>query len=106
MAFVDASTPLWLLTLMQTVRGVGVSALIGPLNSWGMAGLPHGVMMDASAFFAAARQSCASFGTALMVLVIAVFSAAAPGVLGYQLAFGLSALLSACVFVLAVWKVR
>ena len=106
MAFVDAATPLWLLTLMQTVRGLGVSALIGPLNSWGMAGLPHDVMMDASAFFAAVRQSCASFGTALMVLVITVVSAAAPGILGYQLAFGLSALLSACVFVLAVWKVR
>lgn len=106
MAFVDASTPLWLLTLMQTIRGLGVSALIGPLNSWGMAGLPHDVMMDASAFFAVVRQSCASFGTALMVLIITVVSAATPGILGYQLAFGLSALFSACVFVLAVWKVR
>ena len=65
--------------------------------------------MDGSAFFACIRQACASFGTALMVFAITAFGAAASGeavAFGYQLAFGLSALLSFAVLVGAVWKVR
>ncbi|MDO4291226.1 MAG: DHA2 family efflux MFS transporter permease subunit [Eggerthellaceae bacterium] len=106
MAFMDEATPLWLVTLMQTVRGMGVSALIGPLNSWGMVGLPRDVMMDGSAFFAAVRQSCASLGTALMVLIISALAAVVPAALAYQLAFGLSAALAAAVLVVAVAKVK
>lgn len=109
MAFVDQETPLWLLTAMQTLRGIGVSSLIGPLNSWGLSELPHQIIMDGSAFFACIRQACASFGTALMVFAITAFGVTASGeavAFGYQLAFGLSALLSLCVLVGAVWKVR
>ena len=111
MAFVDADTPLWALTLMQTIRGMGVSALIGPLNSWGMGGLPREIMMDASAFFAAVRQACASLGTALMVLAITSLSAMAQSgaldaVFAYQAAFGISAVLAICVLAVAAAKVR
>ena len=111
MAFMDENTPLWTTTLMQTVRGMGVSALIGPLNSWGMSGLPREIMMDASAFFAAVRQACASLGTAIMVLVITSLSATAQsGAMGmsfaYQAAFGISAVLAACVLAVAIAKVR
>ena len=111
MAFVDAGTPLWALTLMQTIRGMGVSALIGPLNSWGMGGLPREIMMDASAFFAAVRQACASLGTALMVLAITSLSAmaqtgAVDAVFAYQAAFGISAVLAICVLAVAAAKVR
>lgn len=109
MAFIDATTPLWLVTLMQTIRGIGVSSLIGPLNSWGMSELPHQIMMDGSAFFACIRQACASFGTALMVFAITAFGVAASGepvAAGYQIAFGLSAVLSIAVFIGAIWKVR
>lgn len=107
MAFVDETTPLWVISLMQTIRGIGVSALIGPLASWGMSGLPHDIMMDGSAFFACVRQSCASFGTAIMVLIITLVAASAlPDVLGYQLAFGFSAVFAICVLIGAVWKVR
>ena len=109
MAFIDERTPLWLVAIMQTIRGIGVSSLIGPLNSWGLSELSHQVIMDGSAFFACIRQACASFGTALMVFAITAFGAAASGeavAFGYQLAFGLSALLSFAVLVGAVWKVR
>lgn len=110
MVFVDAQTTLWELTLMQTIRVLGVSALIGPLNSWGMSKLPHTMMMDGSAFFATVRQACASFGTALMMLVIsigaAMAAAGADAAFGYQLAFGLSALFSVVVLVLSAAKVR
>lgn len=111
MAFVGDGTPLWLLTLLQTIRGMGVSALIGPLNSWGMGGLPREIMMDASAFFAAVRQACASLGTAIMVLAITALSAVAQtgaidAVVAYQVAFGISAVLAICVLAVAVVKVR
>ncbi len=107
MIFVDASTPLWLLTLMQTIRGIGVSSLIGPLISWGMAKLSFDVMMDGSAFLATARQACASFGTALMMLVIAMVSTSVGGgAFAYQLAFALSAVFSVAVLVLAIMRVK
>lgn len=107
MIFVDASTPLWLLTLMQTIRGIGVSSLIGPLISWGMAKLSFDVMMDGSAFLATARQACASFGTALMMLVIAMVSTSVgDGAFAYQLAFALSAAFSVAVLVLAIMRVK
>lgn len=107
MIFVDASTPLWLLTLMQTIRGIGVSSLIGPLISWGMAKLPFDVMMDGSAFLTTVRQACASFGTALMMLVIVMASASfGSSAIAYQLAFGLSAVFSVAVLVLAIARVK
>ena len=93
------------------MRGIGVSALIGPLNSWGMSQLPREAMMDGSAFFACCRQACASLGTAVMMLAISVgLSAAAMGEaapeLAYQAAFSFSAVLSAAVLAIALWKVR
>lgn len=115
--FLDATTPLWLLTFWQGVRAVGVSALVGPLNSWGLSGLPGKIIMDGSAFFATVRQASASLGTALMMLLISVLGASATAgaavdagatlaALPYQAAFGLSSLFAAAVLVTAVWKIR
>ena len=123
--FVGPGTPLWLpCTLLQGVRAVGVSGLVGPLNSYGLSGLSGGLVMDGSAFFATARQVCASLGTALMMLIVTVVGAAAavadPAAAGaaavdggaslsalpYQLAFALSTLFAAAVLVTALWKRR
>lgn len=122
--FVGPGTPLWVLTLLQGVRAVGVSGLVGPLNSLGLSGLNGGVIMDGSAFFATARQVCASLGTALMMLIISAtglaLAAANPAdagaiavdggstlaALSYQLAFTFSTLLAAAVLVTALWKIR
>lgn len=106
MAFVDENTSLQVLTAMQTVRGAGVSMLIGPLITYGMMGLPRDITMDGSAFFATVRQACASLGTAAMMLVITTVGAAGFSALAYQLAFGLSALFAVCTFICVVWKVR
>lgn len=107
MAFMDAGTPLWLMTLMQTVRGIGVSSLIGPFASWGLSKLPREVVMDGSAFFATARQACASLGTAAMVfLVTAAPSLGVTAAVGYQLAFGLSAALAVGVLAVTALRVR
>ncbi|MCI8469691.1 MAG: multidrug efflux MFS transporter [Eggerthellaceae bacterium] len=108
MAFMDASTPLWAMTALQAVRGVGVSALIGPMTSWGLSELPRDIVMDGSAFFATVRQACASLGTAAMVFLITAAGAAAgadPAV-GYHLAFGLSGVLAVGVLAVTVARVR
>lgn len=122
--FVGPGTPLWALTLLQSVRAVGVSGLVGPLNSYGLSELDHSVVMDGSAFFATVRQACASLGTALMMLLVSavgmVLAAMDPGTIGvaflgggaplaalpYQLAFAFSTLLTVAVLVTAVWKIR
>lgn len=115
MMFVDAATPLWLLTAMQAVRALGVSTLVGPLNSWGLSGLLPANTMDGSVFFATARQVCASLGTALMMLLVVSVPAslaltgmggAEAAVWGYRAAFALSAALSLAVLIVAVWKIR
>ncbi len=102
MAFITADTPFWLITALQVVRGIGVSSIIGPLNSWGMHKLPMDNMIDGSAFFTTVRQACASFGTALMMLLISVVG----GALGYNLALGLSAALAVGVLICSVFFVR
>ncbi len=99
MAFLNESSPLWLVTALQVVRGIGVSSLIGPLNSWGLARLDHSVMVDGSAFFTTVRQACASLGTALMMMVITLCGG---NVLGYQLALGLSGVFAVVVLVCAL----
>lgn len=102
MAFITADTPFWLVTALQVVRGIGVSSIIGPLNSWGMHKLPARNMIDAAAFFTTVRQACASFGTALMMLLISLVG----GALGYNLALGLSATFALGVLICSVFFVR
>lgn len=107
MAFVDENTPYWVILAMQGVRATGVSGLIGPYNSWGMAKLAPQLMTDASSFGTAVRQAFASLGTALMVCAIvlgpALFGSATMGV---HVAFGFSAVCAILVFVISVAKVR
>ncbi len=110
MVFIDESTPLWLTTVLQTVRAIGVSCLVGPYASWTMAKLPGPIMMDGSAFSVTARQAAASLGTALMVFFVMIgttFGAAA-GIpaLGYHIAFGASAVLSVGVLLTSVLRTR
>lgn len=99
MALMDETTPLWVVMTLQAIRGIGVSSLIGPLNSWGLSKLDFRWMVDGSAFFTMARQACASLGTALMMMLVGI---AGGGVLSYHLAFGLSALFSLGVLIAAV----
>lgn len=106
MVFVDENTPFWVILAMQSVRATGVSGLIGPLNSWGMGELPHGLMTDASSFGTAVRQACASLGTALMVYAIVAGPFLGSVAMGYHVAFGFSAVCALVVFVLALARVR
>lgn len=110
MSFLDADTPLYVTTLCQALRAVGVSGLVGPLTSWSLAQLPRPIVADGSSFCISARQACASLGTSVMVFLIAVAGASAAGLanpaLAYQLAFGFSAVMAVATLGFIVAKVR
>ncbi|MDD6786344.1 MAG: MFS transporter [Eggerthellales bacterium] len=102
----DETTPLWYLALTQVIRGLGISASIGPFVGWSLADLPKRVVSDGSSFLTVGRQAAASLGTSLMVLLILVFSPDGPVAFAYQAAFAFAAVLSVFTLVLAIWKVR
>lgn len=107
MAFMDASTPFWLILLLQGIRACGVSGLVSPLTSWSMEELAPNRMPDASSFSTAIRQAIASMGTALMVFSITLGAQAFGSLLfGFQLALGLSGVFALALFVIALVRVR
>ena len=107
MAFVDENTPYWVIFVMQGIRATGVSGLIGPLNSWGMAKLPPWIMTDASSFGTAVRLAFASLGTALMVCAIVVIGPLTGSAdMGYHLGFGFSAVCAIIVLIIAIVSVH
>jgi MFS family permease len=99
--------PFLAIVLLQGLRQVGVSCLIGPTNAWMMRELEPRHISDGSSFTTAIRQAVASLATALAVFLV-TFVPAVTGVeiLGYQAAFGLSALCALGVAVLVYAKVR
>ena len=109
-ATVDVDTPVFLLMVYQMLRGIGVSGLIGPFQSWSLAKLPRRLVSDGSSATILIRQSVGSFGTALMVFAIhasmqLALSLGLPA-LPYQLAFGVSAVFAVFTYVHIVLKVR
>lgn len=108
MAFIGPDTPLWVTTLLQTIRAIGVSSSMSPFLSWGLANVPGYRMVDASSFQTTTRQVAASIGTAIMVFFIMLGSS---GVLpsaawGFHLAFGFSAVLSVVTLVIVILSVK
>jgi MFS family permease len=105
--FCGTDTPFWVLAGFQTIRGIGVSALIAPLLTWGLSDLHGGLVVDGSSFFTTVRMSFASLGTALMMLAISDLSAiCANPALGYTVAFAISAAFALITFVCCLVKVR
>jgi hypothetical protein len=107
MAFIDESTPFWVILLLQGIRASGVSGLISPLTSWSMEDLPGKIMTDGSSFNTAARQAIASMGTALMVLLITLgLQLLGSASLGFHLAFGLSGVFAVLMYLIVLTRVR
>lgn len=96
--FVGDDTPLWLLSVWQTIRAIGVSGLIGPLLTFALSGLKGPLVAHGSAASVIIRQVAATFGTAIMVFfVAALVPLAQAGGIGasvpYQAAFAFSAVM-------------
>lgn len=104
--FCDEDTPLFYLGLSQTVRAVGVAGSIGPFIGWALSDLPRHIVSDGSAFLSVGRQSSASLGTSLMVLLIVAISAAGAPALAYQAAFGFSVVFALLTLAVVILKVR
>jgi MFS family permease len=104
--FCDENTPFWMLAAFQTVRGIGVSSLVAPLLTWGLSDLRGELVVDGSSFFTTVRMSFASLGTALMMLAISEIAVtSATLVLGYSIAFAVSAAFALITFVCCFIKV-
>lgn len=106
-AFAGADTSLAYLAVFQTIRSVGVSGLIGPLQAWSLQRLPPRRVGDGSSTAVLLRQVAASFGTSIMVLIVtAAHEADLPAAAPYQLAFGFSAALAVVLLAFALAFVR
>lgn len=106
MMFVYEGMPFWLLLVMQSVRASGISLLMSPLTTFSMETLPKNIVVDGSSWSSAIRQACASLGTAMMVFAITLGPSFGSVELGYQLAFGVSALFAVALAVLNFVKIR
>ena len=109
--FISDDTPYWLLALLQALRGIGVSGLIGPLLAYSLSGLRGPLVGHGSSASVIVRQVAATFGTAIMVLCItALDDFAAAGAIGavvpYQAAFGFSAAMALLCFGVIVFRVK
>ena len=109
--FVGDDTPLWMLSVWQTLRAIGVSGLIGPLLTFSLAGLKGPLIGHGSSAQVVIRQVAATFGTAIMVFcVAALLPFAADGAIGaavpYQVAFAFSALMGIASLGLIITRVK
>jgi EmrB/QacA subfamily drug resistance transporter len=104
--FCSDSTPLVYLIVAQAIRTFGVSGSIGPLIGYSLSKLPAPIISDATAFSTLVRQSCASFGTSVMVLLITIINSGGVCALAYQAAFAFSAAASVACFLMIIFKVR
>ena len=108
---VDEETPLWLLSVYQTLRAIGVSGLIGPLTTFSLSKLKGPLVPHGSSAMVITRQVSATFGTAIMVFCVAALTpmAAAGEVaaaLPYQAAFVFSAIMGVISLLIIITRVK
>lgn len=108
---VTDQTPLWLLSVYQTIRAIGVSGLIGPLTTFSLSKLSGPLVPHGSSATVIVRQVAATFGTAIMVFCVAALSPLAAlgdvaAALPYQVAFAFSALMGIASLLLIVLRVK
>ena len=104
-------TPLWLLSVYQTLRAIGVSGLIGPLLTFSLSGLKGPLVPHGSSAAVVIRQVAATFGTAIMVFcVAALVPFAADGSIAvavpYQVSLGFSAVMAVATMLLIITRVK
>ena len=108
---VGDETPLWLLSIYQTTRAIGVSGLIGPLITYSLSDLRGPLVAHGSSASVIIRQVAATFGTAIMVFCVTLLvpfalDAAIPDALPYQAAFAFSAVMGVASLVTIIARVR
>ena len=97
--FTTAETPFWALMIMQALRAIGISSLIGPIAAWSLETLQPVLTADGSSFSTLIRQISGSIATALMVLGISTGATMGNALFGFHIAYGISAVLAIALFV-------
>ena len=72
LVFYGMDTPIWFVTIVYTVLGIGIQFLITPIDTWGMNSLDNSVLQHGNALYSTMMQVGASFGTALIVSLTAL----------------------------------
>ena len=108
---VSDDTPLWMLSIWQTIRAIGVSGSIGPLLTYALSDLRGPLVAHGSSASVIIRQVAATFGTAIMVFCVAsLLPFAADGSVGasvpYQVAFGFSAVMGLLCLATVILRVK
>ena len=109
--FIDENTPLWLMMVYQSVRAMGVSSLIGPIQTFCLNTVEKRFVSDASSTTVLSRQVGSALGTSAMVfIVVATLPFVGEGGLApaipYVLSFGFSALSALIATVIMWWHVK
>ncbi|WP_125567653.1 DHA2 family efflux MFS transporter permease subunit [Companilactobacillus insicii] len=77
-SFTTLSTSILVVTLGQTIRQMGLCQVLIPIQTQALSSIPHEVLPDGVATYNTLRQVAASFGTALLVGIISMFTRANP----------------------------
>ena len=105
--FFTEETSLAVIMIWQGVRAIGVSLMLASLFTWSLSELDPGILSGGSAFSIMARQATSSFGTALMVFgtqlgpLLGIVD-----IMGYHIAFGISAACAVILLPVAILKVK
>lgn len=88
-AFVGTESSAWVLAVFQAVRQLGLVTMLIPLQTHALGLLPYEMVPDGVATFNTIRQVAASFGTAIIIAVVAVVNhhTAGDGRYGIQAGF-------------------
>ena len=86
-AFADASTSVWLISVVLLVRGIGLGAVMIPIMAVGFVGLERAEMPHASTITRLTQQLGGAFGTAVLAVVLAGAVAGGNPATAFQEAF-------------------
>lgn len=100
--FMTPDSPLWVPMLSQALRGLGMSALIGPTIAYGLRQVPGRYTVDGSSFMVLVRQAAASLGTAAMVLLVSLIG----GPAGFCAAFVFSTAVGVVMYAFIVFRMK
>lgn len=100
-SMLTANTPLWWIVVVQTVLNVALALLFTPAFTNGLNPLPPHLYSHGSAIMSTLQQVAGAIGTALLVSIMAVVSAASGLLAGMQAAFLTAALIAVAAVVLS-----
>ena len=79
LATLQLDSPIWLPTVGQFIRQLGLVLVMMPIQTEAFNALPIDLVPDGSAVFTTIRQVAASFGTAALITVYSLVAVAKPG---------------------------